>query len=334
MSIPDQIGSQLRAFPPALRLLVDAEVAAGNQIVEVSGGFPAPPVGACVWLEQRVSTRSRASAGEVVFYERNSSSYSGEWTDAKRFYFVLEPPLPLASEAARAAVPENRIQPPSVAGEKTAPVVPSRRSSPRVERFRASMVMDYEKWHDGIGYDVALLADLTAAERSEIEQLLVPRAAQNWRDIETLAALQSERATAALRTAFTTGNAEIRQAVLRFAPALVTEQERIAHLVTGLGEARFYEGLTQVLDEVATLHPPAVVAALWRGVREREGEVAGHFAAMLMYVHGRAAVPFDWTHRPFFLAFVATKPGAERDRLVRELNAKISTSGLEPESGD
>ena len=81
-------------MPTALRQLLEAELAAGNSIVEVGHSFPAPPAGAYFKLANKVSTRPRASGDSVVFYERNSSTYSGEFTDVKRFFFILEPPNP------------------------------------------------------------------------------------------------------------------------------------------------------------------------------------------------------------------------------------------------
>jgi|GEM_PF-768912 hypothetical protein len=84
----------LAQCPPALRALVEAEVAAGNSIVEIGHSFPAPPAGAYFKLANKVTTRPRASVDGLIFYERNSSIYSGEFTDAKRFYFIIEPPNP------------------------------------------------------------------------------------------------------------------------------------------------------------------------------------------------------------------------------------------------
>jgi len=81
-------------MPIALRELLEAELAAGNSIVEVAHCFPAPPAGAYFKLANKIRTRLRTSEGSIVFYERNGSSYSGEFTDAKRFYFILEPPNP------------------------------------------------------------------------------------------------------------------------------------------------------------------------------------------------------------------------------------------------
>jgi hypothetical protein len=98
MPITPEQQLELVKFPLALRMLVDAELAAGNSIMEVGFTFPAPPAGAYIMLANKVSTRSRDSGDGLHFYERNSSSYSGEFTDAKRFYYVIEPPNPPSPE--------------------------------------------------------------------------------------------------------------------------------------------------------------------------------------------------------------------------------------------
>lgn len=85
---------ELAQFPAALKALVEAELAAGNTFEEIGHSHPAPPVGAYIKLANKVSTRPRASGDGLDFYERNSPIYSGEFTDAKRFFFVLEPPDP------------------------------------------------------------------------------------------------------------------------------------------------------------------------------------------------------------------------------------------------
>jgi hypothetical protein len=86
------------ALPPASRALLDAELAAGNEIVEIGHSFPAPPAGAYVKLARPVSTRPRRSGDGLEFYERNSSLSSGEFADAQRFFFILEPPHPPATQ--------------------------------------------------------------------------------------------------------------------------------------------------------------------------------------------------------------------------------------------
>ncbi|MBR0681608.1 hypothetical protein GXW74_14015 [Roseomonas eburnea] len=79
-------------FPPTLRALLEAELAAGNTVLEVGFGSPAPPVGAFARLARPVATRPRAPTAEIGFHDRQSPLWSGEWTDARRHFFVLEPP--------------------------------------------------------------------------------------------------------------------------------------------------------------------------------------------------------------------------------------------------
>jgi hypothetical protein len=360
MSTPPATDPRLAAFPAALRELLDAELAAGNTIVEVASCFPAPPAGAYVKLARAVSTRPRESTPELHYYDRNTSIYSGEWSDAKRFYFVIEPPHPPPPEpnmdairaASNAAAGQSMPEEPTPAKitrrrrptKSTTPKRPVKtgakrrvkkrlRSGPpihsaRIDQFKASMVIDYEMWHDGIGYDLSLLEGASPVELTEIERLLLSRGAADWRDVEALAALKSERAKQALRAAFTDGNAEIRGAVVRHAPELVDEAEKTRHLVKALRAAVFYGGLTQALGEVENFHPPEVIDALLDGALNREdGEGPVHFAAMLFFLHGKARVAFDWDHRPFFLRF-NTQNREERVTVFKELCERI---GVDPQ---
>lgn len=196
-----------------------------------------------------------------------------------------------------------------------------------VSRFRESMTCTYERWHDGIGYDLEALRSATAAERAAIEELLLPHGIDDWRDVEALAACDTPRAAAALRQALHHANHQVRAAVLRHAPQLASESEQTATLVAALAGAEFYGGLTQALQQVETHHPPEVIAALLRGVLARDGATAVHFAAMLMYLHGQASSSFDWAQRPFYLQF-HTDDAAQRRECFRELCARI---GVAPE---
>lgn len=188
----------------------------------------------------------------------------------------------------------------------------SRDGGSPLARFRRGMAMDYEKWHDGTGYDLAAIDEANEAERREIEELLLAKGVEGWRDVEALAHLDTARTRAALLAALETGDAALRTHIVRFAPQLVKEPDRARVLVAALEETGFYGGLTQALEQVEQFHPPAVMDALWRGAESREGEVACHFAAMLMYLHGRADEPFDWKLRPFFLRFNTENPNERR----------------------
>jgi hypothetical protein len=189
------------------------------------------------------------------------------------------------------------------------------------------MQIDYEKWHEGIGYDLDALAEIPEHERAGIEATLVAHATRDWRDVQALAALGTPTAREALRHAFRDGDAGIRMAVLREASELIPEDAKTAALVDALKHADFAGGLSPALDQVETFHPPEVVDALIRGVLERPREAAVNFAAMLFYVRGEAVEPFDWEQRPFFLRF-ATDDRQEREAAFRELCSRI---GVDPE---
>jgi hypothetical protein len=316
---PKEFLKDLEAFPVVLRRLLAAELAAGNEIAQVGHGFPAPPVGAWVKLAKPLLTRPRASSDGIDFYDRNTRSYSGEITDAKRFFFLLEPPHPPEPEpdmnAIRAAIHARQAraldellkaklsEAESLALHPVPPAAKPAVSAAKtiVDRFRDSMVIDYEKWHDGIGYDIGLIQSASPEEFAELERLLVNRPVSDWRDVEALAALNSPRARELLRKTLKSSDHELRVAVTDYASDLVSEDERIVTLVAALQDTDIYGGLTQALLQVEEFHPPQILEALIRGVLNRDGPTAVHFAAMLMFLYGKAETSFDWDKRPFYL---------------------------------
>jgi hypothetical protein len=325
-------------MPEELRALLISELAAGNRIAEVGHSHPAPPVGAYFMLARPVTTRPRESGGGLHFRERNSSLYSGEFTDERRFYFILEPPQPATPETdmntVRSAIAADRRGAAAMHGIANDEPSPSpthtgcnARSLPLVERFKRSMQIDYEGWREGTSYNLALLAQATPEERREIEHLLLTRTVHDWRDVEALAAIDTLAARLMLRQTLQQGPSKLAVAVLRYAPALATTNERVAVLVRALEHDEFYGGLTYALQQVETFHPPAVVDALLRGVLNRHDGVQVHFAAMLMFIHGKAKAPFDWDQRPYFLQFNTDDP-AERKTLLSDLCARI---GVRPD---
>lgn len=319
MSIPKELLSDVNALPPLLRALLDAELAAGNTIVEVGRDFPAPPDGAWLRLARRVTTVPREPTSALMFWENDMPSYSGQFTDVDGRFQILEPP-----RETRPADP-NYLTDPALS-DPVAPTPPPPAPTGAVERYKASTNIDYEKWREGEGFDIAAIRGATPDERHAIERIVLDEPPRGWRDIEALAALDTYRTRKAIRRALTEGDDELRMAVLRFAPELLEPGEREATLISVLEDGEFYGGLTYALDEVAEYHPRAMVDALLRGAIGREGGVATHFAAMLMYVHGQAAQPFDWAHRPFFLRFNTTDR-AERERAFRELCQRC---GIDP----
>jgi hypothetical protein len=312
MNLSKESLHELEAFPQVLRQLLQAELAAGNEIVELNYGFPAPPAGAWIKLAKPLCSRPQSSGDGIIYYDRNFPNFSGEITDAKRFYFLLEPPHP--------PEPEPPFNAPG-----TTPSPKSGSTSDLVQRFRDSMAIDYNKWHDGIGYDVGLLSKASPEELREVEAIMLQRGILDWRDVEAFAVFHSPAARMALRRALKGSDESIRAAVLNYAPEIVSEDERCASLISALETAEIFGGLTQTLLQVEDFHPPLIVDALLRGTLRRDGTTAVNFAAMLMFLHGKAASAFDWEQRPFFLKF-QTEDAAQRAAAFRELCEKIGAN--------
>jgi len=325
MKIPASIEKEFAGFPAVLRQLVQDELAAGNAVAELAHGFPAAPCGASIMLERPVTTRPRVATPQLDFYERNGSAYSGEFTDAVRHFFVLEPPHPPPPEPDMNAIRaefQRRCEAADAERESL------RKQSEQevqevVARFQESMEMNYDRWHDGTGADLELLKDASPAALVAVENFLAARGVPDWRDVEALAALSSTRARALLRAAFAGGDDPVRLAVLAYAPELVSESERAGFLVRILENGAIEAMLPQALLVIEDFHPPEVIHAMQHGLMSRAGGTACHLAAMLCFLHGKAAEPFDWSLRPFFLRF-NTADLTERAAAARDLHALLT----------
>jgi hypothetical protein len=195
------------------------------------------------------------------------------------------------------------------------------------EKFMSSTDIDYEAWHDGVGYDLEALGSLAGPEREEAERFLLDRAGSDWRDLEGLVTLGSDAAREAVVNQLRSGRPEQRLWAARFLgddPALRGDRE--AAVIEGLEKTEFLSGLSVALDLATELRTPAIVEALFRTALRGEGEGAVHAAARLAYIHRKAKEPFDWELRPLFLKFNSEDRG-ERIRAFRELSKLV---GVDP----
>ena len=218
------------------------------------------------------------------------------------------------------SVPKTNSEKPNMTPEDSDPS-----SLTPLQRFEASMQIGFEEWHDGIGYDTEALRIASQAELEAIEQILINHSPRDWRDIEALAELNTKCARKTIKEAIKDPNPIVRVAVTRFAPDLITDNERSQSITDALQNAEIFSGFSNVLDEVERYHPEEVKEALIKGLLNRKGDVAVHFAAMLFYLFGEAKEPFDWKQRPFFLRF-NTEDRKERVEVFRELCQKLKIS--------
>ncbi len=273
-------------LPTLLRELLDAELAAGNEIAEVQHGFPAAPIGASFLLTGPVRSRPRQDADELRFFERNGSDHSGEFTVAPRHFFILEPPLPEPPypdmDALRAASP-----PP-----------------PPRSPFASMMAIDYEKWHDGIGYDLTQIPLMTPEQRMDFEAELILHLRDNgdWRDVEALLELATPTALAAAEKARNHPSPEVRNYVEQNIP--VAPAEREAQAISAIERAAVRSGIGHAVELAINCNTPDVRRTVLNQARTASDSTTRvHMAALLYFLCGKSKEPFDWAHRPYFLRF-------------------------------
>lgn len=288
---PRDMRTAIAKLPAVLRGVVEEELAAGNEVVEVIVGHPAPPAGVGLRFLRPLSVPLASGVRPCRFPAWDGSS---GYSDPSQQNFLLGPPAVLTAGSA-------------------------------MERFKQSLQMDYDKWRDGIGYDLNAIRDASPQERAWIQDLLLNRGVRDWRDIQALAILNTPRAREALRSALTSNCLELALAVARHGPHLVSDEVRTALMVRGLEQAKPFYGLTQTLMQVEDFHPAPVIDALFRNTVTREGDVAVHFAAMLMYLHGQAETSYDMDKRLFFLTFNTQCPTARKAAFC-ELCGKIGVN--------
>ena len=193
----------------------------------------------------------------------------------------------------------------------------------------ASTDIDYEKWHDGVPYDVDALAELDREERADLERWLLARAGADWRDLEALLSLGTDSARAAVVDQLRSGTIVMRlMAAQRLPLDTAIETAREAAIIAGLAEATIMGGgLSATMDLAARYPTPAVIDGLFRSLLREDREMGVHAAALLLFLHGKAREPFDWEQRPLFLRF-NTQDRVERAAAFRVV---ARMCGVDPE---
>ncbi len=190
-------------------------------------------------------------------------------------------------------------------------------SSDAYRRFAESKLMDYEKWHDGVGYDLDALAEMTDEEREGVVSDLISHV-QDWRDLEALHFVGTVAAHAAIEKARNSPDAKLRVAALRYGPP-ATGSNAESTLLKTLDPAT---ATTDAIEEAANYKTPAIIEALLRCARECTGPEAYGAVASLLVMHGKLDSVYSWDRRDFILRFVEP-PSPDRDTAYGELRAEL-----------
>jgi hypothetical protein len=178
--------------------------------------------------------------------------------------------------------------------------------------FLDSMIMNFDRWHDGTSYDLEALERLGPEERASIEELLIDNLKQtgDWRDVNALVALGTDSAHKAVDKARFHKNNQVRDYALKIILATHNFKDTIQKDIAEL-EDQVVQAVKRGNFEIAEYMPTMrVKKALLDSTREADSVIRVNAAAFLLYLCGQAPEPFDWSQRPFFLRFAEENPKA------------------------
>lgn len=199
-----------------------------------------------------------------------------------------------------------------------------KKSSPALEKFLQSMNIGYAGWHDGASYDLRALRELSGEEVKQVENVLIPRKDQDWRDVEALAALNTPRAIEALKACLQSKNIDVRLFAVRYLKEMniIDRVEEI--VVETLPSTKIGQGLTYALA-LAKDYPTELIKQklLWCCVHGND-DIRIHCAAMALFLYGKAASEFDNNQKIIFRFGIKDK--AKRLEAFSELCSMIGVS--------
>lgn len=189
-----------------------------------------------------------------------------------------------------------------------------------VAAFFASMVMDHEKWHDGLGYDVQLIDSMNDEQKTAIELNLIGKGVTDWRDLEALDRIGTTKALEAIMAARDSNDCGLRIRAQSYGPP-PSDQDREAAVLAGLLSQ---DGRSKAIDAAANWPSPKIIKGLFECLTRAIGSDAYSAVATLYFIHGKMDSPHSMAHRKFFLRFV--EPGPDKDAAMGELRQRLNLS--------
>ena len=207
--------------------------------------------------------------------------------------------------------------------------------SPAYERFEKSRILDFDAWHDGAGFDLSAIAEMTADERASVRKSLL-HADPTWREIEALDALRDYaeahpdedpgRAVSEIDRAMQRG-ATAPDRVTRLAAAETLHRQGKLPDFDRVIAREISDNMLKIADGcgpallLAEQFPTGRVKQALLYASNFRSETAMHCAALLCYLCGKAKEPFDWSMRPFFMNFHENANSLTRCEGINELQA-------------
>ncbi len=194
-------------------------------------------------------------------------------------------------------------------------------SAEAVKRFRDSMVMDFDMWHDGNGFDLSAIDDMTAEERRDLAYEL-NAGEKTWRELEALAALDMEDVDTIIeetsKMSESSNNRITAAAALHDRGKMKNEafEELLCNEIRKL--AGKGDGSIKVLLEAEAMPTEKVKQALlWSSWNSTDDSMS--CAARLLYLRGKAEDQLAWSHREWLFDIQPTNSYFTRKRAFDKL---------------
>ncbi len=169
------------------------------------------------------------------------------------------------------------------------------------------MKIDYYKWHDGIGYDLDALRQLPPDELISVENRLIKRNNKDWRDVEALDVIGSERAINAIKKGLNSFNDEVKIESARKlqARSILNDAEMESLIVSMLQTTN--DGIsisfTKIMD-LAQEYPTTAVKQqlLWNTLHGHE-DIRVQSAALVYFLCGLSSSKWDHNYQSSYFQF-------------------------------
>ncbi len=175
---------------------------------------------------------------------------------------------------------------------------PSRKSA--LLRFLDSMKIGYFEWHDGIGYDLDALNEMTREELKQVEELMISQRDRDWREVETLAALNTPFTIQALKDDLESNNFDVRLFAVKYLKEMGIEDHIEDVVVKTLPLTKIGDGLTYALSLAETYPTERIRKTVLRCALIGNDDIRIHCAAMTLFLYGRASTNFDSNQKIVF----------------------------------
>lgn len=157
-----------------------------------------------------------------------------------------------------------------------------------LEQFFTSMNIGFYEWHEGIGYNIDALKELSSDEIKTVEKLLISRKDEDWRDVEALAALRTEATIQALKDCLDSPNLDCRLFAVRYLKEMGIEDHVEDVVIRTLPETRVGEGMTYALNLARDYPTDRVRNTVLRCALHGNDSIRVHCAALALLLHGKA----------------------------------------------